>query len=122
MLFGEQGNDSLAGGLGRDVLIGGWDDDTFEYNDVAESPIGFGDAIRFFNRNAGDRIDFSDITGGLGSFIGTGSFTGAIGQVRWQQNGSDALIQLDIDGNNLADLEIALLQPNGLVDESDFIF
>ena len=121
-LFGEQGDDTLAGGLGQDVLMGGWNDDVFDYNDVAESPGGAGDIIQFFNRNSGDRIDFSDITGGLGSFIGTGNFTGAIGQVRWQQNGADALIQLDIDGNNLADLEITLLQPNGLVDGSDFIF
>lgn len=120
-LFGEQGNDILVGGLGQDILIGGSGDDIFDFNDVVESAVGAGDTIRFFNRNPGDQIDLSDITRGIGRFIGINNFTGAAGQVRWEVMGADSLVQLDANGDSIADLEIVLFDADGPLTGSDFL-
>lgn len=125
-LSGGDGADTIFGGNGRDLLYGGQGADLFVYRATGESARGSNrDTIGDFD--AEDRIDLSAIDADSKSsgnqaftFIGTGAFTGAAGQLRYVANGDGILIQADTNRDKTADLEIQLTGVTK-VDALDFI-
>jgi serralysin len=112
VINGMTGNDVLSGGLGRDVLTGGLGRDVFDFNAVTESVRGSRHDTVSFRRAEGDRIDLStidaDTDGTAGNqafrFIGAAAFSGVDGQLRF----SGGLLQGDVNGDQVADIEIAV--------------
>jgi Ca2+-binding RTX toxin-like protein len=110
---GVAGNDLLVGGLGRDSLTGGLGRDLFDFNAVTESRRGALHDTVNFRRTEGDKIDLStidaDIDGTAGNqafrFIGASAFTGLDGQLRF----SGGLLQGDVNGDRVADIEIRIV-------------
>jgi Ca2+-binding RTX toxin-like protein len=116
------GNDILVGGAGKDVLTGGAGTDVFDFNLIAESGVGVAayDVITEFLAGT-DRIDLltidanSAVTGDQAfAFIGTGAFTAA-GQLRYSFDGTNTLVQGNIDAALGVDFEILLLGNQTLV-------
>jgi Ca2+-binding RTX toxin-like protein len=138
LLDGRWGNDVLIGGLGRDTLTGGHENDRFDFNSVAESPRGAGrDVITDFGYTQyivigdgtsiqvrdDDKIDLSTIDANTRvagnqafTFIGVNAFSGVSGQLRF----SNEIVQADVNGDRVADLEIQLLDVTTLLSR-DFI-
>ncbi|WP_424138257.1 hypothetical protein [Roseomonas chloroacetimidivorans] len=125
-LIGGAGNDRLVGGLDNDVLTGGAGNDTFVFSQLLDSKVGSGrDVVTDFAK--GDVIDLFaiDAMTKLGgdqsfSFIGSGKFTGAAGELHAIQSGGDTLIEGDINGDAKADFQIELAGFHNLA-ASDFI-
>jgi len=112
-LYGGNGDDILDGGSGGDILNGGKGNDRFVYSDLTDSGVGDPDrdTIKYFDKYGDDVIDLSLVdadvnTGGDQAFtlIGEAAFSGAAGELRYGAN----LLQTDVDGDGLADFEIAL--------------
>ncbi len=126
-LVGGEGDDSLEGGLGKDVLEGGLNRDTFKYNSVEESAFGLlnRDVIRDF-ANGEDKIDLSAVDANSGisgnqrfEFIEEDAFSGRAGELRIT-TAAGLLVQADIDGDGIADMEI-LVQGASSLGLDDFI-
>jgi hypothetical protein len=97
------------------MLKGGSGADNFVYENVNDSNPGsdvFRDTIRDFKHGEGDRIDLRPIDAEIGggnqkfNFIGTGAFTGAKGELRYSIDHGDAIVQADVTGDGIADMEI----------------
>jgi FtsP/CotA-like multicopper oxidase with cupredoxin domain len=110
VIKGGDGDDLLAGEIGHDVLTGGKGRDGFYY--VTADPF-YNDVITDFEPG----VDFISIDMALHNangadatwtWIGTNSFDGAVkGQVRFVNE----LLQVDLDGNTYADVNVLI---NGL--------
>ncbi|WP_342077116.1 M10 family metallopeptidase C-terminal domain-containing protein [Yoonia sp. SS1-5] len=117
IIDGGDGDDQITGGWGADTLTGGLGADSFVFHIASDSAAGRGqrDVITDFETGH-DMIDLGLIAtsapDGL-AFIGTRDFDGA-GQLRLDQDGTDAVLQLDADGDGHADLEILLLNTTDL--------
>jgi serralysin len=116
------GNDILVGGAGKDILTGGTGADVFDFNLIAESGVGVAayDVITDFLAGT-DRIDLLTIDANVAvagdqafSFMGTSAFTGA-GQLRYSFDGTNTLVQGNIDAALGVDFEILLLGNQTLV-------
>jgi len=122
---GSQGNDTLIGNAGanvlngwtgRDTLTGGAGADRFVLSSVTHSPAvpATRDTITDFGRIAGDRIDLSQIdanttTAGGQAFVFIGSaLYSAAGQLRFAQSGGQTIVAGDINGDRVSDFHIAL--------------
>ena len=115
---GGAGDDLLVGGAGRDVLTGGAGNDTFGYMFASESGIGAAGRDLIADFAEGDRID---LTGAGGrSFIGNQLFSGAAGQVRVVTLTGQTVVELDANGDRIADLQIELAGEYQL-DRLDFV-
>lgn len=110
-LNGDGGNDTINGGAGNDVLYGGdgvdymtgaGGNDTYLFKDLSEIPFA-GDYIYGFS--IGDKIDLSAI--GSFSFIGSASFSGTAGEMRYGYGGYVA-IEIDSTGDGFTDHQIFL--------------
>jgi Ca2+-binding RTX toxin-like protein len=129
-LQGGDGADILVGGTGADVLTGGAGADIFRFEASSETGIGSAaDRIVDFSQFQQDLIDLSAIDADSTvagdqafSFIGTDGFaSGTRGQLRFEHRGDgNTWIQADLDGNQIADFEIALLGTKVLT-SADFI-
>lgn len=115
-LFGGNGNDKLLGGLGSDILTGGAGADQFRFQTVASSGIGAAaDQILDF-QNGADLLVFRAIdtdpnTPGdqAFAFIGNAAFgAGGVAQIRFMNSGSNLLVQADVNGDGIADMEVVL--------------
>jgi Ca2+-binding RTX toxin-like protein len=121
VLKGGDGNDTLTGGAGRDILFGGAGDDTFVFAAVSDSAKGAPrDMIRDFtgvNDGGADVIDLSGLDGGGVSlaFHDDGRFHGGAGDVRSIQTATHTLVEVDVDGNRQADVQIAILGLHDIV-------
>ena len=119
-LSGDTGNDLLCGGLGQDMLTGGEGADFFIFKAVGESTLGQGDVITDFSHANGDRIDLRLIDANLGlagnqAFtLVTGDFTGLAGELRFEVQGSDLILQADTNGDIQADFALLLQNVDGL--------
>jgi serralysin len=108
-LNGGVGNDTLTGGTGMDRMTGGAGQDTFRFLLPSNSVKGPAhDLILDFSRAQHDRIDLSAIdanTKHAGNdafkFIGTQAFHGVAGELR----SSNHLVQGDVNGDKIADIE-----------------
>lgn len=138
-LFGGAGNDVLVGGGGADLILGGLrgdtltggaGNDTFRYDSVADSNSTERDSIQDFN--SGDLIDLSRIDANeliagnqAFTFIGGAAFSGAAGQLRFENislGGTSWLIQGDTNGDGVSDFELVLvINPPDPITSGDFI-
>jgi len=128
-LAGDVGNDVVNGGGGVDAMYGGVGEDTFQYSAASDTGVGAGNRDVIHDWDDGgdaDLIDVSaiDATDAPGdqafTFIGFLPFDGTPGKLRWQQSGSDSIVQGDIDGDSVADFEIEIRGVIGIFGE-DFI-
>lgn len=128
-LRGLDGDDQLVGRGGVDQLYGGAGADRFVYSSIADSSAGPGnrDLIRDLSRAQGDVIDLSRIDAAPGiagdqpfSFLGTNAFTGDAGQIRYITAASYRVVEVDLNGDRLADMQIQIQGAGGLI-ASDFI-
>ena len=109
-LIGNGGDDVLLGGTGTDVLTGGAGRDVFLYQTNADSAVGTGrDVITDFTRGS-DLIDLTALN--ASTFVGTALFSGQAGQLRYANFDGTTIIELDSNGDRLADFQLEL---NGLV-------
>ncbi len=126
--YGGAGNDTLVGGAGDDSLDAGAGDDDVSGGDGADTLVGGdgadtlagGDGIDIFIVEAsasvqvitdfaiGERLSPFDSAGGDLTFIGNGAFTAQAGEYRVQTGGGQTQIQIDTDGNGIADSFINL--------------
>lgn len=121
-LRGNTGSNTLTGGLGADRLTGGLGEDLFVFTSVNDSPAGMGrDRIMDFRAGTSgtviDRIDLSQIdadTRLAGNqafrFIGSTAFTRTRGELRLRISrfGADPVLQGDVNGDAVSDVEILL--------------
>jgi serralysin len=135
-IFGESGNDTLIGGNKKDVLAGGMDKDAlsggkgadrFVFDDVAESAVGAGrDVIKDLSHTQKDKIDLQAIDAITGAaddtfkFIGKQKFHDKAGELRYFKSGKMLIVEGDVNGDSLADFQIAV---KGVADllKGDFI-
>jgi Ca2+-binding RTX toxin-like protein len=117
LLYGEEGNDSLTGGTGLDQFFGGAGADRFIFrgSDVTGTSQSSQDLIQDFSSGEGDRIGLnlidanSTLSGNQAfAFVGTAGFSGAAGQLRYEQIAGKTFIQGDTNGDGIADFWIAL--------------
>jgi Ca2+-binding RTX toxin-like protein len=129
LLYGENGKDSLDGGAGQDRYYGGTGADSFFFDDgdFAGLAGATADRIMDFSQLDGDKIDLVEVDANTGlagdqgfSFIGTGAFTGAAGELRTFQAGGMTYLQGDTNGDGAADF---LIRVDGLhtLGSSDFV-
>lgn len=113
-LDGGTGGDRLFGGFGRDTLTGGTGVDTFVF--ASSSEVGLGAASdRILDFTSGqDKLDFSGFASAL-SFIGSNAFTGAAGQLRYYSLAGVGYVAGDLDGNQVADFELLLINGASVV-------
>ncbi|WP_417721879.1 calcium-binding protein [Salipiger sp.] len=117
ILIGGAGVDALYGNLGADMMTGGTGQtDRFIYFQMSESGVGSGnrDVIADFEPGL-DRIEISrfdaDATlGGKQAFdwIGDAAFSGTAGELGYRYDDGLTIVQADVDGDGMADFEIAL--------------
>lgn len=126
-LSGGAGADTLVGGLGADNLKGGAGADTFVFESTGDStrdPSGR-DTISDFSRAEGDRIDLSrvDANGadaGEGAFKLVSAFDGFHGALTVTAQGSQWLVQGDVNGDKVADFALLVTSATALV-AADFV-
>jgi Ca2+-binding RTX toxin-like protein len=113
---GGNGNDKIEGAGGADILTGGAGVDVFRYQSANASGLGAAaDQITDFVIGT-DKLGFAlmdadAVTPGdqAFSFLGTGAFSNTgVGQIRYQNSGANLLVQIDSDGNGVADMEVVL--------------
>lgn len=113
---GGDGNDKIMGSGGADILTGGAGNDQFRYLLTTDSgPGANADRITDFTIGS-DRlnltaIDTNPLVAGVQgfAFIGNSAFHGmGAAQVRYGNSGADLLVQADVNGDGIADMEIIL--------------
>jgi Ca2+-binding RTX toxin-like protein len=113
---GGDGNDKIMGFGGADILTGGAGSDTFRFGAATDSGIGVAaDRITDFVSGT-DKLGFTLIdtdpiaVGDQGfTFIGSAAFSATdVSEMRYMNSGADLLVQADIDGDGIADMEVVL--------------
>ncbi|MGV3549426.1 beta strand repeat-containing protein, partial [Rhizobium sp.] len=128
-IAGGDGADRITGGLGVDTMDGGAGDDTFVFALTGDSGVGIGnrDIINNFTDfgvAGGDVLELAVTDNANAAFLGTGNFTvggNGDGEVRYSVIGGNAIVEVDSNGNGVADYQIQL---NGVtvLTASDFLF
>jgi len=121
-LRGGDGDDALTGNKGADRLTGGKGADHFVFADASDSlpTAGARDVITDFKQSEGDKIHLLREGSPAYSFVGASAFTGKVGEVRSFVSAGKTFVQLDVDGDGVADLGIILVGTMTLT-QSDFI-
>jgi Ca2+-binding RTX toxin-like protein len=123
-IVGGAGADTIVAGSGDDIMFGGGGHNTYIFKSVADMAPGsyIGDFL-----SGQDKIDLSGIATSAGqtlTFIGLSPFTGVAGQVNEVQNGSQTLLEGDLNGDGIADFQIAVYSPSGnapTIEASDLV-
>ncbi len=130
-LFGGRGNDILIGGSGDNLFVGGAGSDqmragsgtdTFVWKSAAESGLNAArDKVYGFETGT-DMLDLSAVAPDTIAFLGTAGFTsGGTAELRLvEKRGVTTLIEVDVDGDGIADMQIQIMGTVGLT-ESDFL-
>jgi len=106
VLLGNGGNDVLIGGAGTDTMSGGAGADIFRFLANGDSSVGTArDTITDFTRGS-DLIDLSALN--ASRFIGSSLFTGTAGDVRYAAFDGTAIIEVDSNGDRVADFQVEL--------------
>ncbi len=116
-LSGAGGADRLIGGPGKDAMNGGPGSDIFVFDKLSESLVGAArDTIADFNAGSAgtsvDRIDLHKIdarTGPGNQAFTFGPFNGTKGRLRARRAGTATIVEGDVNGDNVADFQIGLL-------------
>ncbi|MBO3758440.1 calcium-binding protein [Ciceribacter sp. L1K22] len=115
IIKGNGGNDHITGRGGADDLYGGSGKDVFIYNSISDSRNTSSARDTIFDFTSSDRIDLRAIDASTKSsgnqafqFIGTKSFSGKAGELRYFKQSSDTYIQADVNGDRVADFAIHL--------------
>ena len=113
-IYGLYGDDKLYGGAGSDTLSGGSGSDVYIYRSESDSPVGAGDIIKGYEEN--EQFDISDLAS---TFNIVPSFTGsATPEVVYNSN--TKLLQLDLDSDAAADMEVTLEDYSGSFEEGTY--
>ena len=130
IINGGAGDDKIIGNRGADVITGGTGSDQFRYLFAGETLLGAG-ADRITDYEIGvDRFNFSQfdtnpaLAGIQGfAFVGDAAFSGGgAAQIRYTTSEANLLVQADIDGDGVADMEIILDGlGGGVLTAGDFI-
>ena len=108
------GDDKIEGGEGADTLWGGSGNDTYIYSNKEDSPAGSGDIIKDYEKD--EQFDISNLTT---TFNIVSSFTGSTTpEVTF--NAATKKIQLDLDSDTIADMEMTLENYSGSFDEGTY--
>lgn len=124
---GGGGNDRIEGGLGADALSGQMGADSFVFHFLSDSGVDAAHRDQVLDFEIGiDQIDLSGIDANQAAvgdqafvFRGQDTFNGA-GQVRAELVETDTVLQIDRDGDGMADMAILLVGTTSLT-ASDFI-
>ncbi|MFM7633772.1 MAG: M10 family metallopeptidase C-terminal domain-containing protein [Betaproteobacteria bacterium] len=125
-LFGGIGNDRLYGGSGSDRLNGGGGSDIFIFRSLSDSTLSAPDIIEDFSRGI-DKIDLSAIEAntkraGDQAFAFAGRSTSVLSNaISWFESGGNTVIQLDVDANKTADMQIVLVGTSLGLTAADFV-
>jgi len=122
------GTTTVTGGGGADVFTASAGDDHFRFTSLTDSSTvnGSRDSITGFDA-AHDQFLFEGMSGSIQSaiqYIGTGAFNGIAGsaQARLEiSTPTDAVVQIDGNGDALIDMEIALHNWSGILQNGNFI-
>lgn len=115
-LYGNGGADTLIGGIGTDHMTGGAGNDTFLFanGEFGGATTATADEIVDFTSGQ-DTIDLSGVDansllGGDQAFtlIGTGAFSNAAGELRYEQISGNTYITGDTNGDGIADFMIKI--------------
>ncbi len=113
-IIGNSADNILNGLGGADTLTGGDGADTFVYLDKSDSPATNFDSITDFNIAQGDKIDLSEVDANSNlagkqtfTYLGSASFTGQAGQLRFDSQSH--MLLGDTQGSGNADFAIQLL-------------
>ncbi len=117
------GDDVLVGGAGSDVLTGGLGADRFVFLSASDSTAALRDVITDFR--TGDKIDLraidADTDGTAGDqafrYIGSAAFSGVDGQLRY----ANGILSGDLNGDKVADFQIALSNVRALAATDFFL-
>ncbi|MFM5949167.1 MAG: M10 family metallopeptidase C-terminal domain-containing protein, partial [Novosphingobium sp.] len=129
-ILGGDGADKLMGLSGADNLTGGAGADQFRYLFAGDSTLAAQDRILDFI-NGSDKLDFRTLDADLVapgrqtiSFIGTSAFAvNGTAQARYVDSGADTLVQIDLNGDGAADMQIVLVGHAGqALAGTDFLF
>ncbi len=111
-LAGNGGDDVLVGGAGSDVMTGGAGADLFVFTSDGDSTPGAGrDIITDFTQGS-DVIDLSELI--ASTFVGSALFSGNAGEVRFAAFGGATIVELDSNGDGLADFQLEVQGQAGL--------
>jgi Ca2+-binding RTX toxin-like protein len=111
-LNGGDEDDRLTGGIGRDVMTGGNDDDTFVFNRLTDTgtTVATADQITDFapgrdiiDLRAIDAITTNAVADNAFAYIGTAAFSNVAGQLRWSTSSGVTTVEMDVNGDSLAD-------------------
>jgi hypothetical protein len=117
-----KGNDILIGGLDEDELVGGVGSDIFDYNALSDRGT-MGDAIFFFSKTDGDKLDLQELLDTFAGYNGFNAFTGGYLSVDFADLNGNTLVQVDSDGgaNSFETLATLYGVPLNSIDATDFI-
>ena len=116
IINGGDGDDKLIGANGADILTGGAGADTFRFQAASQSGVGAAaDRITDFqigtDKLAFVAIDPDPLTPGdqAFAFIGSTAFhASGAAEMRYMSSGANLLVQADLNGDGIADMEVVL--------------
>jgi Ca2+-binding RTX toxin-like protein len=119
-IFGQSGNDRLDGGGGADTIFGGSGTDTYIFDELSDFGVDGLDFLASLRTDLGDKVDVSQLSDDPFSFLGAAAFTGGgAPELRYDQTGTQFLVQGDINGDGVADFQFLATAPS--LSASDFI-
>jgi predicted extracellular nuclease len=130
IINGGTGDDKIIGNTGADMITGGTGSDQFRYFLASDSGLGAAADVIIDYEIGVDQFNFSlfdtnPVLAGIQgfAFVGNAAFSGGgAAQLRYTNSGADLLVQADIDGDGIADMEIILQgQSGGTLTAADFI-
>jgi Ca2+-binding RTX toxin-like protein len=117
---GDAGNDRLTGSLGADRMSGGSGSDRFVFNTIGDSTAAAADTITDFN-GAADLIVLQPLQfAGAVEFLGAAAFHVGGAQIRVTSSGGVQLVEVDVDGNTVADMTFNVVGTNLAADDFSY--